>query len=52
MKTLQAGALGLLVVSTILTAVAPAYALGGCGPNRHRNGWGQCVWGGRMRTGA
>jgi hypothetical protein len=31
----------------ISAAVAPAYALGGCGPNAHRNHWGQCVFGGQ-----
>jgi hypothetical protein len=29
------------------TAAAPAFALGGCGPNYHQNWAGRCVWGGQ-----
>ncbi len=39
-----------LVGASLLAAVAPADALGGCGPNRHRNGWGRCVWGGQNQA--
>ena len=28
-------------------AVTPAAALGACGPNRHRNAFGHCVFGGQ-----
>ena len=48
MKNLSVKLLGLVVLSAVLSsAISPAFALGGCGPNRHRNGWGQCVWGGQ-----
>jgi hypothetical protein len=44
----------LLIVLTFSTAVssalAPAFALGGCGPNRHRDGWGHCVFGGQNQN--
>ncbi len=48
MKTLRNALLGAVIVTTALSsAIAPAFALGGCGPNRHRNHWGRCVWGGQ-----
>jgi hypothetical protein len=48
MKKLSIKLLGAVIISTALSsAVSPAFALGGCGPNEHRNGCGQCVWGGQ-----
>jgi hypothetical protein len=48
MKTLSAALLGVVILSTALSSVVtPAFALGGCGPNRHRNPWGRCVFGGQ-----
>ena len=48
MKKLFAGLVGVLVLATAISSVAtPALALGGCGPNRHRDGWGNCVFGGQ-----
>ena len=48
MKKLAIKLLGVVIVSASLSsAISPAFALGGCGPNRHRNGWGECVWGGQ-----
>ena len=48
MKKLAVRLLGMVVISAaLLSAIDPAFALGGCGPNRHRNGWGHCVWGGQ-----
>src|ERR1700760_2629401 len=48
MKTLFAGLLGIAVVSTaIWSMTTPASALGGCGPNGHRDRWGHCVFGGQ-----
>ncbi|WP_425332509.1 GCG_CRPN prefix-to-repeats domain-containing protein [Candidatus Rhodoblastus alkanivorans] len=48
MKVLRTVLLGVVILSTALSsAIAPAFALGGCGPNRHRNAWGRCVWGGQ-----
>jgi hypothetical protein len=44
MKMLKTVLLGILILSTSFSA---AFALGGCGPNRHRNAWGHCVWGGQ-----
>ena len=48
MKKLSIKLLGVVIISaTLSSAMTPAFALGGCGPNRHRNGWGECVWGGQ-----
>src|ERR1700677_2604093 len=48
MKKLSIKLLGIVLISaTLSSAVTPVFALGGCGPNRHRNGWGECVWGGQ-----
>ena len=48
MKKLSIKLLGVVLISaTLSSAITPAFALGGCGPNRHRNGWGECVWGGQ-----
>jgi hypothetical protein len=37
---------GVVVLSTAMSWT-PAFALGDCGPNRHRNAVGQCVYGGQ-----
>lgn len=43
-----AALLGAFVLSVTMSSVAtPALALGGCGPNGHRNGAGVCVPGGQ-----
>ena len=48
MKKLSTVLFGVVILATTISSVAtPAFALGGCGPNRHRNGWGNCVWGGQ-----
>lgn len=48
MKKITLALLGAVLVGTSLASmITPADALGGCGPNRHRNAWGQCVWGGQ-----
>ena len=39
--------LGVAVLLAVTTAATPSFALGDCGPNRHRNGYGQCVFGGQ-----
>jgi hypothetical protein len=50
MKKASAALLGLVIVAAALSsAVTPALALGGCGPNRHRNASGECVWGGQRQ---
>ena len=47
-KKLSAALLGIVIVSaTLAAAVMPASALGECGPNRHRDPWNHCVWGGQ-----
>jgi hypothetical protein len=47
-KKLSAALLGTVLISTALaSAISPASALGGCGPNGHRNGAGVCVFGGQ-----
>ena len=56
MKKLSTALLGAaLFFSMLSSAVTPALALGGCGPNYHRGPNGGCVWGGQnedycMRT--
>ncbi len=48
MKKLLSAPLGAVVLAAaISSAVTPAFALGGCGPNRHRNFYGYCVFGGQ-----
>jgi hypothetical protein len=48
MKKFSSALLGVVVLSIAMSSVAtPASALGGCGPNRHRDGWGHCVFGGQ-----
>jgi hypothetical protein len=48
MKKLSIKLFGVVMISaTLLSATSPAFALGGCGPSRHRNGEGQCVLGGQ-----
>ena len=37
----------LALIAALAATAEPAFALGGCGPNGHRNGWGRCVWGGQ-----
>lgn len=50
MRTLRTLLLGIVILSSLSAAIAPAFALGGCGPNRHRNAWGYCVWGGQNQA--
>jgi hypothetical protein len=51
MKTFASALLGLaLAMGSLSVTVAPASALGGCGPNGHRNGWGRCVFGGQNQA--
>lgn len=48
MKSFGTVLLGIVIVSTIVSSAAPAFALGGCGPNRHRSSYtGRCIWGGQ-----
>ena len=48
MKSLNSVLLGIVIVSSIVSAAAPAFALGGCGPNRHRSSIsGHCIFGGQ-----
>jgi hypothetical protein len=46
MKTFSAVLLGAAILSTAL-ASTPAFALGACGRNGHRDRWGHCVFGGQ-----
>jgi hypothetical protein len=51
MKLHRAAILGLIIFATTATsAIPPALALGGCGPNRHRNWAGRCVFGGQNQA--
>jgi hypothetical protein len=50
MKKLSAAVFGIAVLSSLVTIVTPASALGGCGPNRHLNGAGVCVFGGQNQN--
>ncbi len=47
MKALRTVLLGVVIAAATVSSVEPAFALGGCGPNRHRDAWGRCVWGGQ-----
>ena len=40
----------LAIASTLVSLAPPAMALGGCGPNRHRNAFGACVFGGQNQN--
>ena len=46
-KSLRLVLLGVAMAAATLSSVEPVSALGGCGPNRHRNACGRCVWGGQ-----
>ena len=50
MKKLSAALFGVAILSAAASAVTPAFALGGCGPNFHRNWAGVCVWGGQNQA--
>lgn len=47
MKIISVALIGAIVT---LTAACPALALGGCGPNGHRNHYGRCVFGGQNQA--
>jgi hypothetical protein len=48
MKKLSAALLRVVILSAAISSAAtPAFALGGCGPNGHRNGNGVCRFGGQ-----
>ena len=47
MKTTTLALLGAVTLATALASTTPASALGNCGPNRHRNAAGYCVFGGQ-----
>ena len=49
-KLLRTVLLGVVMGAATLSSGAPAFALGGCGPNGHRNAWGYCVWGGQNQN--
>ena len=52
MKKLSPALLGVAILSAALSsAVTPALALGGCGPNSHRSSvTGRCIWGGQNQA--
>jgi hypothetical protein len=52
MKQLSTALLGIVILCTTLSsAVTPAVALGGCGPNYHRSSvTGRCIWGGQNQA--
>ena len=52
MKKASATLLGVVICAAALSsAVTPASALGGCGPNRHRSSvTGECIWGGQNQA--
>jgi hypothetical protein len=49
-KKFSAAFLGVVALSSAIAAATPALALGGCGPNRHRDGAGYCVFGGQNQN--
>jgi hypothetical protein len=51
MKTISAILVSGVMAATVLsTAISPAIALGGCGPNMHRGPGGRCYWGGQNQA--
>jgi hypothetical protein len=52
MRKFQVAMLGLAILATAASScVTPAFALGGCGPNRHRSSLtGRCIWGGQNQA--
>jgi hypothetical protein len=51
MKQLFAALIGVAIVSTAISSpITPAFALGGCGPNHLRDGWGHCAFGGQNQS--
>jgi hypothetical protein len=50
MKSLRTVLLGVAIAAVTLSSLAPAFALGGCGRNYHRNAYGRCVWGGQNQN--
>jgi len=51
MRKLFTGLLGAAVLAAAMSSLAtPAFALGDCGPNGHRNAWGYCVFGGQNQA--
>ncbi|TMJ82328.1 MAG: hypothetical protein E6G76_23815 [Alphaproteobacteria bacterium] len=50
MKSLRTLLLGGAIAAAALLSAAPAFALGGCGYNYHRNAYGRCVWGGQNQN--
>jgi hypothetical protein len=51
MKVIGRSVVAAVVLCTFMSsAVAPAFALGGCGRNGHLNRWGHCVWGGQNQN--
>ena len=50
MKSLRTVLLGVAIAAATLSSVAPAFALGGCGRNYHRNAYGRCVYGGQNQN--
>ncbi|WP_405044839.1 GCG_CRPN prefix-to-repeats domain-containing protein [Methylocystis echinoides] len=47
MKKLSAVLCAAILSASLSSVATPALALGGCGPNGHRNAWGYCVFGGQ-----
>jgi hypothetical protein len=52
MKKSSATLLGVVILSIVVSsAVTPAFALGGCGPNGHRSSvTGRCIFGGQNQA--
>jgi hypothetical protein len=50
MKKLATALSGVVILATALSSATPAFALGGCGPNFHRDAAGRCVWGGQNQA--
>ena len=50
MKKLSALLLQIIVSALVTSVATPVFALGDCGPNRHRDGRGHCVFGGQNQA--
>ena len=47
MKKVYVALIAAVLATSAISAASPAFALGGCGFNRHRNAHGYCVFGGQ-----
>lgn len=49
-KILSVCVTAVFAATLVSSAISPAFALGGCGPNMHRGPGGRCYWGGQNQA--